>query len=283
MSKIAIVSDSGCDLPEHIIKKYDIKILPLRVIYKDAQYKDRVDIWPQEVYDRLEEEIPKTSLPEPTEIIELFDNLANEGYTDVICISLSSKLSGTYNLIQLIANEYDKEKLNIKVVDSKTLSMILGFIVLEAAIRAKSMESVDTILNMITNLRGKIQGCYVLKTLKYLRKGGRIGKVEGTVGELLDIKPIIGVNDDGVYYTIQKVRGRKKSINKIKEIIETNFKGKTINIAIIHGGAEEEAKSLMDSIKKLYNIKESFIAQISPALGVHTGAGLIGYTAYEVF
>lgn len=283
MSKIAIVSDSGCDLPEYIIQKYDIKILPLRVIYKNAQYKDRVDIWPQEVYDRLEEEIPKTSLPEPTEIIELFDRIANEGYTDVICITLSSKLSGTYNLIQLIASEYDKNKLNIKVVDSKALSMLLGFIVFEAAIRAKSFETVDTILNMIADLRGKIKGCYVLKTLKYLKKGGRIGKVEGTVGEFLDIKPIIGVDDDGVYYTIQKVRGRKKSINKIKELIENNFIGKRINIAIIHGGAEEEAKLLMDSIKDLFDIKESFITQISPALGVHTGPGLIGYSAYEVF
>ncbi|PKM49778.1 MAG: fatty acid-binding protein DegV [Firmicutes bacterium HGW-Firmicutes-7] len=282
MSKIAIVSDSTCDLPSHIIEKFDIKILPLRVIYQNREYRDRVDIQPQEVYDRLDEEIPTTSLPEPAEIIELFDQLVEEGYTDAICISISSKLSGTYNLMRLIANDYDEQKLNIKVVDSKTLSMILGFVVLEAAMKVKASGSVEAVLNTITTIRNKIQGCYVLKTLKFLKKGGRIGKVEGTVGELLDIKPIIGIDDEGAYYTINKARGRKKSIQKIKELIDTNFKDKTINIAIIHGGAEEEAKSLMEHVKNLYSIKESFITQISPALGVHTGPGLIGYTAYEI-
>ncbi|PKM95657.1 MAG: fatty acid-binding protein DegV [Firmicutes bacterium HGW-Firmicutes-1] len=282
MSKIAIVSDSACDLPSYIVEKYDIKILPLRVIYENAEYRDGIDIQPQEVYDRLEEEIPKTSLPEPVEVIELFDKLVGEGYTDVVCIALSAKLSGTYNLMQLIANDYDQQKLNIKVVDSKTLSMILGFIVLEAAMKVKDSGTIDEVLSTISIIRNKIQGCYVLKTLKFLKKGGRIGKVEGTVGELLDIKPIIGIDDEGAYYTIHKARGRKKSIQKIKDLIEDHFKGKLINISIIHGGAEEEATSLLEYVKKLYNINQCFITQISPALGVHTGPGLIGYTAYEV-
>lgn len=282
MSKIAIVSDSACDLPAYVVEKYHIRILPLRVIYEDKEYKDGVDIYPQEVYDRMEKEVPKTSLPPAQEVLDLFDQLAAEGYTDVICIALSSKLSGTYNMIQTISNQYDTKKLTIKVVDSKCLSMFLGFIVLETAIRVKASESVDVGMSTITAMRDSISCNFVLKTLKYLRKGGRIGKVEGTVGELLDIKPIIGIDDEGAYYTVTKVRGRKKSIQKIKELIETKFKGKTINIAIIHGGAEEEAKLLMDAVKKILDVKESFISQISPALGVHTGPGLIGYAAYEV-
>lgn len=282
MSKIAIVSDSSCDLPANIIQEYDIKILPLRVIYENAEYRDGVDIQPQEVYDRLEEEIPKTSLPDPTEIHQAFDQLVAEGYTDAICIALSSKLSGTYNLERLIAEEYDKEKLRIEVVDTKTLSVILGLIVLAAAKQAKASQTVESILDTIKTIREKIEGCYVIKTLKYLKKGGRIGKVEGTVGELLDIKPIIGVNEEGIYYTIHKARGRKKSIQKMREMFETKFKGKKVNLAIVQGGAEEEAKALMNYMHSVLNINESYISQLSPALGVHTGPGMLGISAYEV-
>lgn len=282
MSKIAIVSDSSCDLPKDIIKDYNIRILPLRVIYENAEYRDGVDIQPQEIYDRLEEEIPKTSLPDGSEIQQLFDQLVAEGYTNAICIALSSKLSGTYNLVRLIAEEYDQNKLKIEVVDTKTLSVILALIVLAAAKQAKAFEPVETILETIKNIRSKIEGCYVIKTLKYLKKGGRIGKVEGTVGELLDIKPIIGVNDDGIYYTIQKARGRKKSIQKMREMFETRFKGKKINLAIVQGGAEEEAITLMNYMQSVLNINESFISQLSPALGVHTGPGMLGMSAYEI-
>ncbi len=282
MSKIAIVTDSACDLPGYIIEQYDIRVLPLRVIYENEEFKDGVDIKPQEVYDRMEIEVPKTSLPPIEEVENLFNQLVLEGFTDVICISLSSKLSGTYNMIQAVANDFDADKLAIKVIDSKCLSMFLGFIVLETAMRVKAQASLEVALNTIADMRSKISCNFVLKTLKYLRKGGRIGKVEGTVGELLDIKPIIGIDHEGAYFTVVKVRGRNKSIQKIKELIETKFKDKTINIAIIHGGAEEEAKLLMESVKKLLNVKESFISQISPALGVHTGPGLIGYAAYEI-
>ncbi|MBC7958797.1 MAG: DegV family protein, partial [Vallitaleaceae bacterium] len=256
MAKIAIVTDSACDLPAYVVKQYDIKVLPLRVIYEDREYKDGVDIDPQEVYDRMEREVPKTSLPPAEEVIELFDQLVVQGYSDVICITLSSKLSGTYNLIQMLAGDYDAKILNIKVIDSKCLSMFLGFIVMETVMEVKASQSVDAALSTITSMRNKISCSFVLKTLKYLKKGGRIGKVEGTVGELLDIKPIIGIDAEGAYYTVTKARGRNKSIQRIKELIETNFKGKTINLAIIHGGAEEEATSLLVACKNIINVKE---------------------------
>lgn len=282
MSKIAIVTDSSCDLPLELVQKYDIKIVPLRVIYENEEYRDGVDIQPQEVLDRLEEEIPKTSLPDSGEIIDLFDKLSDEGYTDTICIALSSKLSGTYNLMRLLAEEYDQSKMKIQVVDAKTLSVILGLIVLEAAKKVTRGENTATIIDTIVQTRAKIFGCYVIKTLKYLKKGGRIGRVEGTVGELLDIKPIIGVDDDGIYYTISKTRGRKKSIQKMKELFEDRFKGKAINMAVINAGAGEEAEELLEYAKSIADVRESFISHLSPALGVHTGKGMLGISAFCV-
>ncbi|WP_304943524.1 DegV family protein [Vallitalea guaymasensis] len=280
MKKIAILTDSACDLPDSIIEKYNIKLLPLRIIYHDREYRDRIEIKPQEVYDNIEKEVPKTSLPVPEDILSAFDSLADEGYTDAVVITISSNLSGTFNLIKMLAKDY--ERLNIKVYDSKTLGIFLGFIVKEAAAIANTQKSIEDVIDRAKEIRDKLKGCYVLKTLTYLRKGGRIGKVEGTVGELFNIKPIIGINDEGVYFTIAKVRGRRKSISKIKSMIMEEFKDKKYNIAIIHGGAEEEAKQLYNSIKNIGNIIEGHISQISPALGVHTGPGLIGYAAYEV-
>ncbi|GMQ60613.1 DegV family protein [Vallitalea sediminicola] len=279
MKKIAILSDSACDLPDSIIKKYNIKLLPLRIIYHDREYRDRIEIQPEEVYDNIEKEVPKTSLPVPEDILSAFDSLADDGYTDAVVITISSNLSGTFNLIKLLAKDY--ERLNIRVYDSKTLGIFLGFIVKEAASLAYT-QNMDDVINKAKEIRDKLKGCYVLKTLTYLRKGGRIGKVEGTVGEFFNIKPIIGINDEGVYFTIAKIRGRKKSISRLKSMILEEFGDKQYNIAIIHGGAEEEAKQLYDSIKNIGNIIEGHISQISPALGVHTGPGLIGYAAYEV-
>ncbi len=282
MSKIAIVTDSSCDLPLELVEKYDIKIVPLRVIYEKEEYRDGVDIQPQEVLDRLEEEIPKTSLPDSGEILDLFDRLSEKGYTDAICIALSSKLSGTYNLMRLLAEEYDQSIMKIQVIDAKTLSVILGLIVLEAAKKVKQGEDTEAIIDTIYKTREKIFGCYVIKTLKYLKKGGRIGRVEGTVGELLDIKPIIGVDDDGIYYTINKTRGRKKSVQKMKELFEEKFKGKTINMAVINAGAWDEAEELLSYAKSIADVRESFISHLSPALGVHTGKGMLGLSAFCV-
>ncbi len=279
MKKIAIISDSACDLPEHIIKKYNIKLLPLRIIYKEREYRDRFEIQPQEVYDNIQREVPTTSLPTADDILGTFDQLVEEGYTEAVVITLSSSLSGTCNMVKMLANEYDK--LKIRVYDSKTLGMFLGFVVMEVA-KCASNHSMEEMIQRGKEIRGKLKGGYVLKTLTYLRKGGRIGKVEGTVGELLNIKPIIGINDDGAYYTITKTRGWKKAVTKMRNMITEEFKDKKYNIAIIHGGSEEEAKALLDSIKNIGQIMDGYVAQISPALGVHTGPGLIGYAAYEI-
>lgn len=279
MKKIAIITDTACDLPEHIIQKYHIHLLPLRIIYKDGEYRDRIEIEPQEVYDRIEREVPTTSLPTADDIIGTFDQLVEEGYTEAIVLTLSSNLSGTWNMVKMLADEYDK--MPIRVYDTKTLGMFLGFIVKEAAILAGT-HSVEEILEKAREVRKRLKGGYVLKTLTYLRKGGRIGKVEGTVGELLHIKPIIGVNDDGAYHTIAKTRGWKKAKKKLQKMITDEFQGKKYNIAIFHGGAEEDAKALYESIRHIGQIVEGHITQISPALGVHTGPGLIGYAAYEI-
>ncbi len=279
MNKIAIVTDSTCDLSDDILEKYNIKLLPLRIIYSNAEYRDRVEISPEEIYERFELEIPKSSLPSPEDVIQLFNELEQDGFTHVLVFTISSGLSGTYNMIRMIASEY--EQMTIKVLDSKALSWGLGIPVLEAVKAIISGNDFNQVLNIAKTVIEDTKAYFVVKTLEYLKKGGRIGKVEGTIGDILQIKPIISINTEGIYYTYKKVRGRKKSLKELLQIVEESAKDKLINVAVVHGNALEEAKELLDSIKELSNVKETFFSQISPVMVVHTGPGLVGVITSE--
>ncbi|MEA4902102.1 DegV family protein [Desulfitobacterium sp.] len=278
--KIAIVTDSACDLEPDIIEQYGIQVLPLHIIYNDREYRDRVDITPQEVYDRLEEEVPKTSLPSPTEIYELFNRLHEEKFTHVLAIHLSSGLSGTYQTVSKVAEEY--KDMVIEVIDSKTLSMGLGFSVLEAAKELQRSLNFEEVKRRAKETIEHMKAYYVVCTLEYLKKGGRIGYVAGTVGELLHIKPIISINSEGKYFTVAKVRGREQSLRKLASILKEHVCDTLSNVAIVHGGAEQEARNLEKIAKEHKNVKEVLFGQISPALGVHTGPGLVGLLVYPV-
>jgi DegV family protein with EDD domain len=276
VEKIALVADSTCDLNKEEIEKYNVQILPLKIVYKDREYTDRVDITPQEVYDNMKREVPTTSLPSMEEIDSLFLKLKKEGYTHIIAITISSGLSGTNNSIRIVSERHPE--LNYEIFDSKALSLGAGAIVMECGEMIKEGKEFDYIVKQLPVIREKIKVFYVLDTLKYLMKGGRIGKVSGSIGELLNLKPIISINSEGIYYTYTKVRGRKKSINKLYEIIKETLDGKTGKAWVLHGGAREEAQELYEKVKNIPNAIRAGFSDISPVAGVHTGPGLIGIT-----
>lgn len=278
--KIAILTDSACDLPSKILNQYKIKMLPLKIIYPEGEYSDRVDILPDEVYSRMPEEIPTTSMPCLEEIKQAINEIKEQGFTHLLAIHLSSGLSGTYQAVKLVAKDIDNIK--IKVIDTKTLSIGTGWIVLDAARNIAKGLTFDKVAENINNLQPKVHVYYVLETLEYLRRGGRIGSVAAMLGQFLHLKPIISVNSEGKYFTYAKARGRHKSIDKLAQIIEQAVQDKQINLAIMHGGAKQEFDKLVDRLKNLPNIKELITSDISPALGVHTGPGLLGVSYYEV-
>jgi DegV family protein with EDD domain len=277
--KIAIVTDSTCDLPDSLLQENHIHVVPMRIVYETREYRDRMDITAEKIYEMLSQEIPKTSLPLTQDVMEILDGLIAEGYTDVVYLSISAGLSGSYNLIRLLIEEYTG--FNVEVVDTCTLSMGLGFLVLEAAREAMRTGDPKAVVAKIDKIRSRMEAFFVIKTLEYLRKGGRIGKVEGTLGTLLDIKPIISVGLDGIYHTIAKARGFKNSVQKMLAMIQEEYKGKSINVAIVHGSSLLEANALLDEVKKFATVCESVVTQVSPALGIHTGPGLLGIIAYE--
>lgn len=278
--KIALVADSACDLPKKLIDEYQINILPLKVVYGDQVFSDRVDIEPDEVYDRMPGQIPTTSMPGVQEIRDLFYHLRSEGFTHILSLHLSSGLSGTCENVRSVASEITG--MQIKVFDTNTLSFGTGWMVLDAARNIAAGLSFEAVIAKYHELQPKVQVFYILETLEYLAKGGRIGKVSGMLGTLLDIKPIISVGPDGKYFTFCKARGRNRSIEKLCEIVEKAVKESRINLAVLNGGAREECQRLYERLKQLPNINELVSSDISPALGVHTGPGLMGVAFHKV-
>lgn len=279
MEKIAIITDSSCDLTDQFLEEHHVGMLPLKIIYKEKEYRDRVEISCQEIYDRLSTEVPTTSLPSPSDVESMLNRLADEGFTHIIGVFISSGLSGTFNMVRQVADDFKRS--TIELIDSKSLSLGLGFAVLDGVKAIEAGEGFKAVVERIKTSAQNAKAFYVIKTLEYLKKGGRIGKVEGTVGDLLNIKPIISVNEEGVYFTYKKIRGRKKSIQELVEIVKERAT-KPLRIGILHGDAEPEAKEMHGLIQQMNEVKEIFFSQISPVLTVHTGPGLLGVIVQEL-
>lgn len=277
--KIAIMTDSTCDIPHELIEELNIRVVPLRILFKDGEYRDQVEISAEEVYARLPHEIPSTSLPSPADVLTIFEEIKAEGFTHVVAIHISSGLSGTAQMIENLSHQV--EGLEIKVIDSKNISMGLGYIVIEAARKLQEGASFTEVCAHVDKSLKKMNVYFVLETLEYLKKGGRIGKVAGTLGQILNLKPIITVNEDGVYTTHAKVRGRKQSLDKLFETVKLHLAKPMNNVAVCHGAAKEEAQELVERIKNFGNVGELLTGHVSPVIGVHTGPGTLGLVVYQ--
>ena len=279
--RTAIITDSSCDLSDEQLRDHHIHMISLRIVCQKAEYRDRVELTENELYDILKTELPKTSLPLPEDVSNLYDSLVAEGVTDVVHVCISSGLSGTFNMVRMITEDY-QDKMNIRVVDSRTLSMGLGSMVMAVVESLEAGDDPDTAVQKAMTLRSSQLCMFVIRTLEYLRKGGRIGLVEGVVGNLLQIKPIIFVNNDGIYQTLAKARGYKAAIETMAQEAVTKFGKAKINLAIVQGQAMEDAQNLLEKLKQMLNINMSVIRPVSPVLAIHTGPGLLGIIANRV-
>lgn len=274
--KIAILADSGSDVPQDFSQAHHVYTLPLKVIYPDREYTDKVDISSQEVIDRMPGEIPKTSLPDGASIVAVFDEIKAAGYEKVIAVTISSGLSGTYNMVQMMAKDY--EGLDIFVLDTKNIGIASGLQAIRAVELVESGLDFETICQKLVVEVFQNKVFFNVATLEYLQKGGRIGLVTAIFGTALKLNPIISCNEEGVYYTVAKSRGRKKSLAKSLELVK-DFAGKSqkYRLAVAHAGAKEEAQEMMKRLTALLpNAVEQYFGEISPALVVHTGPGLLG-------
>lgn len=274
--KIAVVTDSCADVPASVALEYGIRVVPLQINYRDASYRDRVDIQPDEVYARFCEEIPKTSLPAPAEVVRLFDDLFAESYTHVCVVSISSGLSGTFDMMRSVAAGY--AGMHIEVVDTRSIALGAGFVAIAAAQAAEAGMAFEQVMEAAHAAADRAKVFFCLGTLDYLYAGGRIGKVTHSLGTAFDIRPIVTCDDAGVYVTHAKAHGRKASLKKTVAAAQKALgDSRAYRIAIVHGDAEDEARAIYERASELFPAaKEVYFGQISPALVVHTGPGLVG-------
>lgn len=274
MEKIALITDSTCGLPKEYIDKYHVHILRLKVIYKDKEYIDGVDITPEEVYARLGEELPTTSMPSVEDAESMLARLIEEGYTHAVMLSISSGLSGTINSFRIAAEHY-KEQIESFAFDSKVLSMAVGLSVIETGKAIAAGASFKEVCELVPRLREKTMLYFTVDTLEYLIKGGRIGKVAGSIGEFLNLKPIIIMDDEGKYVTFTKVRGSKQTLNKLIQLGNEILDKAKCKVVVMTGTMHKEAELLMEAFRKHPNTTFSYVGTITPVVGIHSGPRLL--------
>jgi len=282
MEKIAVLVDSCCDLPEEYLEKAGIYELPMQIAYHDKTYLDRVDISAKEVYDNLPVEIPKTSLPSGESIQTTLDKIADAGYTHIISISVSSSLSGTFNFLKVFLD--DDKRFISEGFDTKQVAVASGLIAVGAKDDVDSGKSFTEIINHVKSMIDNAIVYFCIPTLTYLRAGGRISAVASTVGGMLKLAPIITCKADGSYTIAAKARGMKKGKKLLLGYAQDFLnKGDNFLLAVGHGADEAGGQSMLDLLhdNDIHGQKE-FVGQVGPALGVHTGPGLIGIAVVKI-
>ena len=278
--KIALLTDSCADISPRLAKEKGIFVVPLRILCRDGEYRDGVDITPDEVYCRLREgELPKTSLPSGEDIGSALEEIVKEGYEGVIAFMLSSGLSGTFNVARLIGEECEG-KLEVAVFDSLSASLGQGMMVLQLAEDIKAgMSWEELVEHRAPQLVKDTTAHFSVDTLEYLEKGGRIGKVTATAGTLLNIKPILGFSADGQLQSAAKVRGRNQVMDKLVALtVKACGEHKRYNLAVASGGSssEELEKLRTKLITALPDYDHIWEGEIDCTLSTYIGDCILG-------
>jgi len=276
MGKIVIYSDSTCDLSEELINKHDIKIMPLYVTFGENIYKDKEEINPEILYKKVDETktMAKTSAAPMGDYYNVFEKELNDG-NEVIFFSISSNLSSSINNAYAAKEEFDGNK--IEIIDSKNLSTGIGLQVLKAAKlrdQGKSLKEIKGELNKITpNVRSK----FAVDSLEYLHKGGRCSGASRLFGTLLQIKPVIAVNEEGKLDVYEKCKGKKKALNLMLDDIVSNKDNVDLDyIMVTHTYADEEAIMLKEKLQAEFPNANIEITTAGCVISAHCGKGTIG-------
>ena len=285
MSKIRVVTDSTSDIPISLRGELGIKVVPLKVHFGKETYLDGVTITPSTFYEKLvsTEQLPTTSQPAPLDFTQMYESIREEEGEDVeiISIHIAGVLSGTYQTANIAARMVE-DKVKVHVVDSKMASYVFGQLVVAVARAAREGKSIEECLDLARRMKERTQVLFVVDTLAYLQKGGRIGKASAFLGSLLNVKPILTLDENGTVSPFEKLRGKKKAINHIIEASK-NYAGQgPVVMSVIHSASEEEAVALGEKIRQEFNVQELVVTELGPVIGTYTGPGLVGIVVYKL-
>ena len=273
MNSVQIVTDSSCDLPEDLITQFGIGIVPLKIRFGQTEFVDRLELTTDQFWEKCREtdELPSTAAPAPGAFIAEFQRAADEGAPGVVAIVLSGELSATIEAAQQAAREVEG-KIDVRVVDSRTVTLGLGAVVVAAARAAKSGATVDEVADIAADSASRTHVHAALDTLENLRKGGRIGAAGSLLGSMLSIKPLIEVRD-GVVEPVGKQRTRTKALGYLVKVVEEH--AQQIESIYVTHAACDDVDSFVERIQSLVQT-DVLVGQIGPVVGAHAGIRTIG-------
>lgn len=282
MDKVRIVADSSICLPKELLKRYHIELVPETIIFGGKVYRDGIDLDPQEFYTLLEQaqELPTTSAPSPQDFTDAYQRVAKDA-SSIACILVTAGLSQMGLQAAMVAQKAFSN-CPIEVFDSRAAVGAYGFVVLAAARAAADGKPLAEVIKAAEDMKGRVTTIVTLDTLKYLAKGGRIGKAASWMGTLLSVKPIIEVpTSTGVLEPLQRVRTRQKALNRLLEIMEERVgRGKPVHVNIDHANVPDDANWLKAEVSSRFDCAEIYINGWAPVVGAHCGPGTIGLSFY---
>ena len=275
---IKIVTDSAADLPAILTEELDITVVPVYLRFGKEVYRDRVDISEEEFYQRLLHDPvhPNTTQPSPQDFASVYDKLSQES-DGIISIHITSKLSGTYNSA-VQGKKMVSNRCPIEIVDSQTLSIAVGLMAIQASKMVKQGLSLQQIVNELGKIIPNVHLLILFDTLKYLVKGGRIGKAKGLVGSVLSVKPLLTVRD-GELMPSGQVRTRSKGIDRLLDFVKNATEIQ--DLAILHSTTPDEAQALVERTSPIFPKERTILARLGPGLGVHGGPGILAIALRE--
>lgn len=278
---IKIVTDSTNNLSEDILKRYDIRVAPISIQFGDETYEEAIDIDRDTFYRKIDEMgiLPTSAQPTPAWFAKYYQELTDQGHS-ILAITITSKHSGTYEsavLAKSIVPEAD-----VEIFDSLSISLGTGWMVIEAARAIEEGQDRQQILKRLGEIRDHHTFVFTPATLKYLQMSGRVGTLQGALGSLLSVKPIITL-EDGLLDARENIRTRGKATDRLISFTEEAL-GTTdpVNLGVVHARAPEEGQALLDRVKAHFNCQETMIVDLVASLAVHGGPGVLMLTGYKV-
>lgn len=275
MLKVAVVTDSTAYLPKDLVEKYNMTVVPLTVIWGEETYRDDIDITPTQFYTRLEtaDVMPTTSQATIQDFKEAYERLHSEGY-EILSVLISSKLSGTISSAEQAYKMVPDA--TIKIFDSETTAMALGFQALAAARAAAEGADLAACKAAAADVRSRSGVIFAVDTLEFLHRGGRIGGASRFLGTALKLKPLLEVTN-GVIEPVDKVRTKRKAHERLIEVISERVAGKkNIRLATLHANSSEDANRVLDDASARMSAIEAIRSEVSPVIGTHVGPGTVG-------
>ncbi|MFC2026440.1 DegV family protein [Chloroflexota bacterium] len=275
---IKIVTDSAADLPAILAEELGVTVVPVYLRFGKEVYRDRVDISEDEFYQRLLHDSvhPNTTQPSPQDFASVYDKLSQEA-DGIISIHITSKLSGTYNSA-VQGKKIVGDRCPIEVVDSQTVSIAVGLMAIQASKMAGSGMSLQKILDELNKIIPNVHLLILFDTLKYLVKGGRVGKAKGLVGSVLNVKPLLAMKD-GELVPSGQVRTRSKGIDRLLDFVKNATEIQ--DLAILHSTTLDEAQALVERTSSMFPKERTILARLGPGLGVHGGPGILAVALRE--